>query len=34
MFLRNAWNNLGPVSSEPLDEAVLNGIFSRFCIGK
>ncbi len=34
MYLRGAWDALAPIESEPVDEAVLNSIFSRFCIGK
>jgi len=34
MFLRSARESLGPIESEPVDEAILSSIFSRFCIGK
>lgn len=34
MFLRNAVENLSAPDSEYIDEAVLNKIFSGFCIGK
>jgi len=34
MFLRSAWDSLAPIESGPLDDAILNTIFSRFCIGK
>ncbi|HSV26922.1 MAG TPA: GTPase, partial [Sedimentisphaerales bacterium] len=34
MFLRSAWNSLAPIESEPIDDAILGQIFSRFCIGK
>jgi tRNA modification GTPase len=34
MFLRSAWTSLAPIESQPVDEAILSSIFSRFCIGK
>jgi tRNA modification GTPase len=34
MLLRNAWQALGSVETEQLDETVLDRIFSNFCIGK
>ena len=34
MMLRNVYQNLGSVETEHIDEAVLDNIFSNFCIGK
>jgi tRNA modification GTPase len=34
MLLRTVWQGLGSVETEQLDEAVLDRIFSNFCIGK
>lgn len=34
MMLRNVYQNLGSVETEHIDEAVLDKIFSSFCIGK
>ena len=32
--LRNAWEILGEITGETVDDDVLNKIFSDFCIGK
>ncbi|MCR5176080.1 MAG: tRNA uridine-5-carboxymethylaminomethyl(34) synthesis GTPase MnmE [Anaerovibrio sp.] len=32
--LRSAWEKLGEITGESLDEDILNQIFSKFCIGK
>ena len=34
MFLRAAYEALGPIETENVDEAILGEIFSHFCIGK
>jgi tRNA U34 5-carboxymethylaminomethyl modifying GTPase MnmE/TrmE len=34
MLLRSAYEELGGLEKEDIDEAVLGRIFSRFCIGK
>jgi tRNA U34 5-carboxymethylaminomethyl modifying GTPase MnmE/TrmE len=34
MLLRNGYRAFGELSDEGIDEAVLERIFSRFCIGK
>jgi len=34
MFLRTALENLSSFETEHIDEAILDTIFSRFCIGK
>jgi len=34
MLVRSAWEQLGGFERENLSEAVLEQIFSRFCIGK
>ena len=32
--LRSAWEKLGEITGETLDEDIIDEIFSRFCIGK
>ncbi len=32
--IKNAWRNLGLISGETCDEAVVDEIFSKFCVGK
>ncbi|MHC4475355.1 MAG: tRNA modification GTPase [Planctomycetota bacterium] len=34
MLLRAAWQTLSTIEQEPIDEQILERIFSRFCIGK
>jgi len=34
MMLRSAYEELGGLEREDIDEAILERIFSRFCIGK
>ena len=32
--IKNAWNSLGEISGVTSDEAILDKIFSKFCLGK
>ena len=32
--LRSAWEKLGEITGDTLDEDIIDEIFSRFCIGK
>ena len=32
--IHNAWEALGKVSGETADEAIIDEIFSKFCVGK